>query len=108
MNLTRLRRGLTPDETRLFFSANGTFLCQPRVQRREETNVAQPWVRFPPKPKSPNGAAVIRTTPFSIPNIPFINLNSMSLAQLTEFVLERHPLVVVLLVGNVTFDLLDV
>ena len=71
-------------------------------------NVAEPWVRGPPKPKSPNGAALIRAPPFSIPNIPFINLNSMSLAQLTEFILERNPLVVVLLVGNVTFDLLDV
>jgi len=25
------------------FSANGTFLCQPRVQRRESANVAEPW-----------------------------------------------------------------
>ena len=33
--LNRLRRDLARDETRLFFSANGTFLCQPRVQRRE-------------------------------------------------------------------------
>ena len=33
--VSRLRRDLTRDETRLFFSANGTFLCQPRVERRE-------------------------------------------------------------------------
>jgi len=25
------------------FSAKGTFLCQPRVERRESANVAEPW-----------------------------------------------------------------
>jgi hypothetical protein len=53
-----------------------------------ETNVAQLWDWVWPKPKSPNGAALIRALPSSIPNVLFINFDSMSLAHLPEFVLE--------------------
>jgi hypothetical protein len=49
---------LTRDQTRLFFSANGTFLCQPRVERREPAKVAQPWERRFDRTQSPNGAAL--------------------------------------------------
>jgi len=35
LNCSQFRSGL--------FSAKGTFLCQPRVARRESANVAEPW-----------------------------------------------------------------
>ena len=35
LNSLQFRSGL--------FSAKGTFLCQPRVERRESGNVAEPW-----------------------------------------------------------------
>jgi len=40
------------------FSAKGTFLCQPRVERRESANVAEPWERRLDRTESPNGAAL--------------------------------------------------
>jgi len=40
------------------FSANGTVLCQPRVQRRESANVAEPWETRLDRTQSPNGAAL--------------------------------------------------
>ncbi len=41
-----------------FFSAEGTFLCQPRVERRESANVAEPWETRSDRTESPNGAAL--------------------------------------------------
>src|SRR3990170_5032963 len=48
----------------------------------------------------PNGATLNNapTSPFSIPNVPFINFDPMSLAELPELVLERNAFVVFLLV----------
>jgi hypothetical protein len=50
----------------------------------------------------------VPTLPFSIPNISFINVDPMSLADCSELILERHAPVMFLLVGNVTFDVFDV
>jgi len=52
----RLRREVTRDETRLFFSANGTVLCQPGVERREGTE-RRVTLGNPPihSPKAPTG-----------------------------------------------------
>jgi hypothetical protein len=72
MNLARLRRGVAvpillakdgePDcltrGKHIPLSANGTFLNQPRVQRRESTNVAEPWEKRFDRTRSPNGAAL--------------------------------------------------
>ena len=41
-----------------FFSAKGTFLCQPRVERRESANVAEPWETRLDRTESPKGAAL--------------------------------------------------
>ena len=40
-----------------------------------------------------------------IPNIPFIQFNSMSLTQCSKFVLERHLLMMLFLVGDIFPDL---
>jgi len=39
-------------------SAKGTFLRQPRVERRESANVTQPWDRRSDRTESPKGAAL--------------------------------------------------
>jgi len=40
------------------FSAKGTFLCQPRVERHESANVAEPWETRLDRTESPNGAVL--------------------------------------------------
>lgn len=50
--------GLSSQFRSSLLSAKGTFLCKPRVQRRESANVAEPWETEPDRIQSPNGAAL--------------------------------------------------
>jgi len=71
---------LTSGETRLFLSANGTFPCQPGVERREPgERRATPGTR-PAKAQKPQRGGPNQGALFSLPNMPFINLDSLSLA----------------------------
>ena len=55
LNCPQFRSGL--------FSAKGTFLCQPRVQRRESANAAKPWEEDQKELKAPTPKSTLRATP---------------------------------------------
>ena len=86
----------------------GVALSQPRVERRERMRTSRnPGVpeRFPFP--NPEGVA-LRIARESIPDVSFVNLKTVSLAELTKFIFERHAFVPLLLVGDVSFDLFDI
>ena len=77
----------------------------PGWSRPSLARAAQPWGGGCMKIAQPQRGG---PNEFSIPNVPFIDFDPMSLADFSELVLEGNALVVFLLVGNVTFDLLDI
>ena len=82
-----------------------------RVERREwNERRATLGLRSRQDQVAPNGAALINAprSPFSIPNVPFINVEPMSPAEFPELVLKPNAFVVFCLVGDVTFDLFGV
>ncbi len=58
--------------------------------------------------KNPEGVALNERRTQSIPNIPFVDFHTMPSADLAEFALEGHRLVMFFLVCDVAFDLFDV
>ena len=70
------------------------------------------WFVVGPRTQA-DGLGRHRITPFgvlegSIPNVTFIDLNSMAFAQFAEFFLKRHLFVVFFLLGDVMLNLFHV